>query len=288
MKLNKIKRLLRRLLPHSLFNTIQKTRTLTYKTPETVTALKSSFEQLQDDSDEADTIRIRPDIKLRAHPESIEAFTWFCWRSPEMVAELDFFISRIQGEKSFADIGANHGIFSLVFLNLNPDGKVLSVDPSPLAHEIRIKNRDLNGMNSSMICRQVACGAEEGVVNMHFNWHHLEVSGKGDENLDSVPIQVKSLDALCVESAICPNIVKIDVEGFELQVLQGAETTLRSTKLLLLEIHPELLDKLNIPQSKIFEWLDQRDWQVHTLHGQRLTRSEFCDQIHTFWTVCTH
>ena len=286
MRVNSIKRLLRRTLPKSVFQVIQKLRTLGHKPSGEVAALKGRFEKLQNSVAETNTIRLRPGIELQIDPESQEPFSWFCWQAPEMVKELDFFIDRIRGAKSFADIGANHGVFSLVFLKLNPAGEVLSVDPSPLADAVRRKNRALNGMDSNLICHQVACGAVEGSVSMHFNWHHLEVSGKGDESLNKVSILVRPLDALCSESKINPEIVKIDVEGFELQVLQGAEGTLKSAKLLLLEIHPALLDKLNVSQKDIFDWLDKRGWRIQTLHGKQLTRSEFCDQFHTFWTVC--
>lgn len=121
---------------------------------------------------------------------------------------------------------------------------------------------------------------------MHFNWHHLEVFGKGDEKLETVTVPVRPLDALCQESEITPEVVKIDVEGFELEVLKGAEIVLGNAKLLLLEVHPELLDKLSVRAADIFDWLVERGWRVNTLGGKQITRSDFCDRIHTFWTVC--
>jgi FkbM family methyltransferase len=286
MTRNRIKKVLHSFLPKGVVACIQRITTRGPDVDPHFESRRLQFERLQHDATAQGQLVLRPGLALKVHPESVMPFTWFCWQAPDMIAELDLFINLAAGKHSFADLGANHGIFSLVFLTLNPNGKVLSVDPSPIADEIRRVNCKLNGMERAMICHQVACGAAEGSISMHSNWHHLEASGKGDEGLESVQVRVRPLDALCRESGFCPEIVKIDVEGFELQVLQGAEATLKSARVLLLEIHPELLNKLSIRQRDIFNWLDQRGWRVMTLQGKRMTKADFCDRIHTFWTVC--
>lgn len=66
----------------------------------------------------------------------------------------------------------------------------------------------------------------------------------------------------------------------------GAEQTLALAETLLLELHPELLEKLEVRISSIFDWLKSRGWQIFDLHGRQIARAEYCDRIHTFWTVC--
>lgn len=288
MTLNSIKRSIQKYLPKWLFDSIQGIRRIGHRPSDLVVKFKDEFDRRNAGNRDDDSIVLRDGLAIKVDKESVEPFSWFCWRSPDMVKELDFFINRVCGVQAFADVGANHGIFSLVFLKLNPSGKVLSVDPSPLADRIRLNNRTLNGMESALFSCQVACGAVEGAVDMHFNWHHLEVSGKGDENLETVTVPVRPLDALCRESGITPEVVKIDVEGFELEVLKGADGVLRNAKLLLLEVHPELLEKLNVAAGDIFDWLTTRAWLVKTLEGREITRRDFCDRIHTFWTICEH
>jgi hypothetical protein len=141
-------------------------------------------------------------------------------------------------------------------------------------------------METSLISFQVACGSAKGSVKMHYNWHHLEASSKSGSNSEDVEIPVRSLDEICAESGMSPEIIKVDVEGFELEVLKGAEESLAKSRLLFLEIHPERLDELQVPQADIFEWLNSRGWKIETLHGKRLSSVEFNDQIHTFWTIC--
>lgn len=195
--LNQIKKTIRKCLPKRIFDFIQKIRSLGYKPPIEIETLRLAFVKLQETAADENEMVLRPGLLLKLHPESRMPFSWFCWRSPEMVAELNLFIKLARGKQTFADVGANHGIFSLVFLKLNPEGSVLSVDPSPIADEIRKVNRVLNGMESSLTCYQVACGKEVGTVEMHYNWHHLEASGKGDGELAAVSVPVRPLDALC-------------------------------------------------------------------------------------------
>ncbi|HYF34722.1 MAG TPA: FkbM family methyltransferase [Prosthecobacter sp.] len=286
MTANQIKRRVKQWLPRAVFEFIQKIRVRGYQPPPEALALKRAFEERQSVCQSEDQIALRDDVVLRIDPQSREPFEWFCWRSMPMAAEMDEFIERARGAKTFADVGANHGIFSLVFLRVNPEGHVISVDPSPIAGEIRRRNRELNGMEAAMSLHDVACGSAAGNVRMHFNWHHLEVVGAGQHREDDVDVKVKTLDELCARDGLQPDLVKIDVEGFELEVLKGAERALAAARLLFLEIHPELLDQLKCPPSEIYQWLTERGWTVRSLEGRAFDAATFADQIHTFWTVC--
>jgi FkbM family methyltransferase len=286
MNLNRAKRYLRKSLPSPVFNGIQWMRKLAYRRPHEIEVLRRQFEQLNGNVVPSGSIALRHGIVLRIDDESRYPFEWFCWRSPEMVRELDLFIKRINGTAVFADIGANHGIFSLVFAAVNPHGTAISVDPSPIASQILRKNLELNGLNDRVRHHQIACGASHGTVLMHYNWHHLEASQEGGQSSNDVQIEVETLDEICAKEGVKPAVVKIDVEGFELDVLRGADKTLSHANLLFLEIHPERLDELGVSQPAIFEWLDSRNWTIKSLVGKRLSAAEFNDRIHTFWTLC--
>jgi FkbM family methyltransferase len=146
-------------------------------------------------------ISLRPGITLRIDPESRDPFEYFCFRSPEMTCELDRFIKNAAAFSSFVDVGANHGIFSLTFCALHSEGRVVAIDPSPIAFEILQRNLDLNSF-SQLQARKIACGAAPGEVRMKPNWHHLQAIRDEDNDVDAVAIPMLSLDQICKEENI--------------------------------------------------------------------------------------
>ena len=101
------------MLPQQLFQVIQNLRRIGYTPPAIIDQLRARHEAIQ--TNEPETIVLRPGIALRVNPQSRFPFEWFCYRSPEMVRELDCFVAHAASFSSFVDVGANHGIFSLAF-----------------------------------------------------------------------------------------------------------------------------------------------------------------------------
>ena len=284
MSLNQIKRFLRGKLPDPVFRAVQNVRKLGHRPSDEQIKRKAEFDQLQKRLGGVGRIAIRENIVLNIDEESRESFEWFCWRSDPMVEELDGFISRVRGAKSFVDVGATHGIFSLVFLALNPTARVLAVDPSPLSGKILLRNKELNHAET-LDLKQVACDKAAGTIPMYYNWHHLEASGSG-RHPGSMDVAALPLDQICANESLDPEIIKIDVEGFEFQVLCGAERVVSKARLMFLEVSPERYGELNVSLGEIYDWLQAHELEVRTMTGATITASQFADQIHTFWTVC--
>ncbi len=192
----------------------------------------------------ADEIVLRPGLGLQIDPRSREPFEHFCFRSLDMAAELDAFVRHMGGRRRLLDVGACHGIFSLVFLHGRPEARALAVEPSPAAFEVLAANAARNGL-ANLATARAALGAGTGEIRMRPSWHHLEALGEGEDTEGAVAVPVRSLDDLCAELDFHPDLVKIDVEGFEHAVLRGAEGVLRRERpILFLEIHPQRLAEL--------------------------------------------
>lgn len=283
MTANQLKKSIKRVLPARVLRAVQRIRTVGHRPSPEIAEMQERHLSYQPISQ--NEITLRPGITLHIDPQSRDPFEWFCFKSPDMVRELDCFLQNLGPYSSFVDVGANHGIFSLTFCARHPNGRVLALDPSPIAFEILERNRHLNSF-SKMQTSCIACGNMSGHVAMKRNWHHLEAVGANQaNNQDVVSIAMVPLDQLCVEQNISPELLKIDVEGFELRVLEGARRVLETAKLLFLEIHPERIDELRLPQTAIFDLLTNSGWTGFTLSEAPLTREDFGDQIHTFWTM---
>lgn len=281
-----LKRIIKNLLPPAFFEGVQSVRRRFAKPDPQVEADRARFLALQGGAG-SDQIVLRPDLTLTIDPDSRAPFQWFCYQSPEMVRELDSFLEEAVRFRRFVDVGANHGVFSLCYLKRVPEGIALAVDPSPVAFRILTHNRELNTFEN-LRALNVACGDEEGTVSMRANWHHLEVviSGSTDGAEPTVEVPMARLDTLCQRENFWPDVVKIDVEGFERQVLEGAAETLSRVELLYLEVHPDLIEKLGYRTEAIFDTLERLRFNAFDLDGQVLTRAFFRDRMHTFWTIC--
>jgi len=135
---NSFVNLIKRALPAPVLRLGRRIRTRRHRLDPEIAELRKRHlsYQLADPNE----ITLRPGLTLRIDPESRYPFEHFCFRSPEMTCELDRFIKNAAAFSCFVDVGANHGIFSLTFCALRSDGRVVAIDPSPIAFEILEKN----------------------------------------------------------------------------------------------------------------------------------------------------
>lgn len=126
------------------------------------------------------------------------------------------------------DVGANIGELSLNFAK-RTTGKVYSFEPDPLIASKLKRNLDLNSF-TNVILNQVGFGSESGrfsmsaEVNNNKGGNRIIASG-APASAAKVTIQKMDdfVDDLQIEQL---DLIKIDVEGFELKVLEGGATTI--------------------------------------------------------------
>ncbi len=210
-------------------------------------------------------IVLRPGLKLKVCPESRQSFEYFCFVEPDMVEEFDLFLSQTQGRKRLLDVGALHGIFSLAFTVRDKEATALAVEPSPKAAPFLLYNLRANPACAVEFV-EVALSDCSGQVPMDFQWQHLKVAREGE----GVLIDARRGDDLCREKGFVPDVIKIDIEGFELHCLRGlAETMTRSRPLVFLELHPNIKD-YGGSLGDLVALCHDRKYHVVSSHNQRL------------------
>ena len=141
----------------------------------------------------------------------------------------------------FYDIGANVGFFSVLAARLvGTGGKVYAFEPFPQSAEAIRKNAALNGFEQIVEVWQGAVSDRSGIGRLSIrgecNTFRLEDKAEPDRSV-AVPLYV--IDELVTGKKIRPpDLVKIDVEGHEVQVLRGMQETIRCYRpVILCEVH---------------------------------------------------
>lgn len=130
------------------------------------------------------------------------------------------------------DLGANSGVFAMMLADaVGPSGRVVAVEAHPADVETMERNRELNGLGQ-IECMHAAIAREEGEIV--FGRHGSVDDGSrrwGDMRVRSV-----SVDGLAEEYGD-PDVVFIDVEGYEYEALRGASRTLSRGPDWFVEVH---------------------------------------------------
>ena len=141
------------------------------------------------------------------------------------------------------DVGANVGFFSMIAARLvGSKGRVVSFEPLPINAERCAHNAGLNTFDHVTV-RTDALGTENGSASFFTSsvptLGKLTKFGPPDEVQTEITVSVRKLDTVIDEVGLPkPDFIKMDVEGAEVDVLEGASRTIAIARpLFLIELH---------------------------------------------------
>lgn len=130
------------------------------------------------------------------------------------------------------DVGAHIGFFTREVLRLFPDVKVVAIEP-PGRNSENFQKLNVEKISAGIVqFHNAAAWSFNGQIPFHF-----EESNTANNRFDSsstIKVPCITIDSLVIHSLPSILILKIDVQGFELEVLEGAIETLKSHKVALL------------------------------------------------------
>jgi FkbM family methyltransferase len=181
----------------------------------------------------------------------------------------------LRADDVFYDIGANVGIYSVFAAARISRGRVYSFEPHAGNFEVLLRSICLNNMADRIAPLSVALDAQSGCID--FAYHELRAGSTGSQ-LATSPLAVaqdhaavvelkstQAIDSMLAAGQIEPaTVIKIDVDGAELNILRGMERLLaaRSVRSLQVEIDPPQNDAIRA-------WLDQQGYRAVQTHLSR-------------------
>lgn len=164
----------------------------------------------------------------------------------------------IRNSDSFLDVGAGTGLYSLFAMSINPEIKILSIEANPYVYDKLLKNINKNKNNSAQIET-----LNKAVLNYNKNIDFYIPTGDdysyatvNKELLENKKISYKKIEIEAIDLVDTTNskfdVIKIDVEGAELDVLEAIIKKIENCRFLFIEIMQEnkkgvleLLNKLS-------------------------------------------
>lgn len=133
---------------------------------------------------------------------------------------LEYLAERFPKNRTIIDVGANIGNHALYFSRYLHPERLICFEPFALNFELLRRN-----LGSKAELHQIGLGNRERVVGLRYNPENMGISVL-DENIPGT-IQVKRLDDFALTDV---SLIKVDVEGDDVEVLEGAHQTIQQSR----------------------------------------------------------
>ena len=203
------------------------------------------------------TIRLGDTRRLRLYPHSVVAAFVLYYRVHDY-EDLSFVRAYLRPGDLFVDVGANIGVYSL-WASETEGVEVLAYEPCGTTHARAVENVALNDLGERVRVLRQAVGAEPGQVLLTTDQGPMNrVTGDGHHGAAEL-VEQTTLDANL--GSRVPSIIKIDVEGREVDVLRGGSACISRHR-------PALIVEVNDPEG-IADVLDELGYQLWSYDPER-------------------
>lgn len=176
----------------------------------------------------------------------------------------------LQPGDTVVDVGASIRLYTIAFARrLGPQGRVVAFEADPDSAEALTRTVEINGVESRVTVYKQAVGDISGALLFMQGCGYESRVALADDT-ESVQVPVVKLDDVFKNRPV--DILKVDVEGYELHALRGATGLLsdtdRSPRTLFIEVHPYAWDRLSVTRDMLLEFLSSCDYEARELAGK--------------------
>lgn len=173
--------------------------------------------------------------------------------------------------KTIFDVGANHGQSVEKFLSGFPKANIFAFEPVTKTYR-NLAQKYHRVSNVKLF--QLALGKAQGTQLIYIPQYDSMASLVKPENFsESETVPVNTIDIFCYEKGIKNiDLLKIDAEGYDLEVLKGAESMLeqRKIKLILVELGFDLKSSYHLSFDLVRDFLFSYDFALYGFYDQQL------------------
>jgi len=178
---------------------------------------------------------------------------------------LERILDEIEPDDVFWDIGANIGTHTLFPAKAASNGSVVAIEANDRNYQSLQMNIRKNKI-TNISTEDVALSDHNGTEELAISGHNL--SGEGSHSIERKPtsestsVTTVTGDSL-LERYSSPNIVRMDIEGAELNALRGMTDALKKTRLISLEVHEQYVEK-----EKIYTLLESTGFEISVIEDE--------------------
>ncbi len=183
----------------------------------------------------------------------------------------------------FLDIGAHAGLMTLNVLAKIPSTQIFAFEPGPFQNSLLEKTIEANNLKDKVILYKQALDRKTGVKSFicqkspDADWsmsNGLLDTHRGKGKQKRINVEVQTLDNWWkITKHPGVNVVKMDTEGAELWILEGATEFLSACKpLIFMEINPLNLHAYPYGPADILHWLNEHKYELETIEGIKINQ----------------
>ena len=181
-------------------------------------------------------------------------------------SELDYAREKVlEPGEIIVEFGAHHGYKTCYFAKLiGEKGKIVSVEPSSFNTDVIKQNLKLNNIKNVEVITKA--GGEKAGDKARFSFSSNSSIQEGHK-VGTFEAEITTIDSF---AKLHPTLLKIDVEGYEIEVLKGAQKVLKTRPKIMLEIHTAQLTQRGFSVQDVFDLMDLTDYDVELMEEPKV------------------